>query len=438
MDQIKKIGKFLHSMKCALILLIVLALVCVVGSVIPQNEVTSYYTTNYSQSIAGAIMLFGLNDVFHCWWFVVLTLFLCVNLLLCNVLHFPALLRQMKEGFSGEKAVAAWNGKGWLRLRTEPEKLFEKGGFRKVQQLQTKSGEKALYASRHRMGIWGAWLCHLGILVLIAGFGLGQMLQEKYTVYGVPGQTKPVGDTGYELTIDSFEVRMREDETVEQYVSHLTVCDARDPEHESYMGGEAMVNEPLSLYGMKFYQNSTGWAATLEIWQGEEKRQEEILCAGEYAEVEGVNGLEVAFSAFYPDYGTDQNGMPMTYSSALINPGYFYTIYYQGKVLGMNVLTGEEKITIEDYTIWFKDPQQYTLIQVKKDSFTWLAALGGILIMIALLLAFYVRPEELWAVQQTDGSWLVGGRSRKGGTIYEDNIVEKGTALGGSDVRGGQ
>ena len=90
----------------------------------------------------------------------------------------------------------------------------------------------------------------------------------------------------------------------------------------------------------------------------------------------------------------------------------------------MNVIGDGEKITVDEYTYVFHDPQAYTLIQVKKDPFTGVAGVGGLLMLIALVLAFYVRPEELWAVKQADGTWAVAGKSRKGGAMYEEKITE--------------
>lgn len=418
----KKVGKFLCSMKCAVILLLLLAGACTAGSFIPQGETANYYMTSYSEQAAGAILLFGLNDIFHCWWFVGLTLFLCVNLLCCNVLRFPGLIRRMKE--DPEKSLKAWDGTAVVRMKERPDHLFSRMGFRKLREQTDGQGRTYLYASRNRIGIWGAWLCHLGMLIVIAGFGLGQMLQTVYTVYGVPGQTKPMGDTGeYTMTIDSFEVRLREDATVEQYESTLTVTDTRTGETRS---GKASVNAPLSVFGWKCYQNSTGWAATVEIQKDGVTEQEELLCAGEYTLVEGMDGLAVVLSAFYPDYYEDENGRPMTLTPALRDPGYLYTLYYHDQVLGMNVLTGDEKITVGDYTIFFRDPTQYTLIQVKRDPFTPLAAVGGLMVLCSLILAFYVRPEELWAVREEDGTWAVSGRSRKGGAMFLDEIKKRG------------
>lgn len=422
MKKLKQIGRFLCSMKCAVVLLLILVAACTAGSLIPQGQGISYYTANYSETIAGAVLFLGLDDIFHCWWFVALAVFLCVNLLFCNVLRFPAIARRQKAGFCAESCLASWDGGPVAEFKSVPEALFSRMGFRRVQTGSTVDGREYLYAAKNRAGIWGAWLCHLGMLIIIAGFGMGQMFQQVYTVYGVPGQTKAIGDTGYGLRIDDFAVELREDATVEQYTTRFTVLDEA---YSDEFAGETMVNKPASIKGMKFYQNSTGWAATLDVLKNGEKIQEALLCAGEFARVEGKENLAVALTAFYPDYYEDESGLPMTLTPALKNPGYLYTLYYQDRVLGMNVLTGNQVISVEDYTFVFHDPQQYTLIQVKRDPFSWLTAIGGLVVVISLILAFYVRPAELWAVKDGDGTWKVAGRSRKGGAIFLEEIRQE-------------
>ena len=416
---IKRVGKFLCSMKCALILLIILVITCTLGSLMPQGQVLSYYTGTYPEKVAGAILLFGLDDVFHCGWFIVLTLFLCLNLMLCNVLHFPKLIRRMKQGFTLEKCLKGWDGKAAGSV-ADPTPVFQEMGFHRTDKTVV-DGKEYCYGKRNQIGIWGAWLCHLGMLIIIAGFGLGQMMKTEYTVYGVAGQTKPIGDLSYELTIDNFEIQLREDETVEQYLADITVTNTDNGEAQSE---STSVNHPATLFGMKFYQNSTGWASKVSVWKEEELVQEELLCAGEYLETEGKEGLYLMLRSFYPDYVEDELGNSKTASSALNNPMYLYALYYNDQVLGMNVIAEGDKITVDEYTYIFHDPVPYTLIQVKRDPFTWLAAVGGLVMVVALLLAFYVRPEELWAVKQADGTWAVAGKSKKGGAIFEEKLLE--------------
>ena len=425
MSKIKKITARLFSMKTALFILSLLIIACVAGSVIPQGEIEAYYTGYYPSRVGFFILLMSLDDVFHCWWFVVLTLFLCVNLLGCNLLRFPALVRQMKTGFFLERRLSQWDETPEAIISQQPERLFERMGFRRIQTVE-QNGKEYCYAIRNKAGIWGAWLTHLGMLIIIAGFALGQMYTVKYTIYGVPGQTKSVADTGFSLTIDDFDVALRADETVEQYTSQLTLTEIATGESRS---GKASVNHPLSLFGMKLYQNSTGWAAELQIWKGEEMIQHGVLCAGEHIAIPGMEDLVLAFNAFYPDYTTGANGMPASASSQINNPAYLYTLYYQEGVLGMNVLMADERITVEDYSFVFSDPQSYTLIQLKHDPFTWLAGIGGLVMTLALFLAFYLRTEELWAVRLEDGRWAFAGYSKKGSVLFHDSLLEKAKQL---------
>ena len=92
-----------------------------------------------------------------------------------------------------------------------------------------------------------------------------------------------------------------------------------------------------------------------------------------------------------------------------------------GQVLGMNVLMSGEELTIDEYTVTFSNPQSYTLIQAKRDSFAWLALLGGLIATLGLFLAFYIRPVTLWAVREESG-WTVRGRSRKGGVLFREEF----------------
>ena len=402
---LKKIGKFLCSMRFAMVLLVFLASACLAGSLIPQGETAAVYTGSYPKPAAGLILALGLDDVFHAWWFAVLAILLCLSLILCNLIRLPALIRRAKDGFS-YRACASSAAEPILELGEKPSALFRSLGFFRVEAPE----ENVVYAARNRLGIFGAWLCHLGMLVLILGFGLGQLTQFDASVYGIPGQTKPIPGTDYAVTIEDFEILLRPDETVDQYTTTLTVSDGG----VRTAGGVTQVNHPCKLFGMKFYQNSTGWGADFTVEKDGSVLQQEFLCAGELAHVKPVEGLTVFLRAFYPDYAEDDSGMPMTKSSVLSNPAYLYMLYYGEELLGMNVLTAGQVITVDDYTISFHDPQPYTLIQVKRDPFEGTAALGGGIILAALLLAFYCPPMEVWAVRDPDrGAWQVFIRSRK-------------------------
>ena len=418
MPTVKKIWKFIGSMRFAIILLVVLALACSVGSLVTQGQSYAWYAQRYSERTAALILALHLDDAFHSWWFILINAFLCVNLLLCNLLRLPSLIARTRAQGDPKGALQS-AGAVWAEGVAAPEPVFQRLRMPKPAEAEMEDGRPALVSSKNRAGLWGAWVCHLGILLLIVGFSLGQMTQKQYAVYGVPGQTRPVGDTGYAVSIDDFDIGLRADDTVEQYTARITAL-GPDGQSES---AEISVNNPARLFGMKFYQNSTGWAATVRVTEGGEPLQEEILCAGEYLRVADKPDLVIDFNAFYPDYVQRAGAMPETASGQLNNPGYLYSVYYQEQMIGMNVLMAGETLTIDDYAVTFSEPQPYTMIQIKEDHFTGVALAGGLVTMLGLLLAFYVQPARVWAIRQEDGRWTLRGESPKGGAIFRDQFL---------------
>ena len=415
----KKIWKFLSSMRFAVILLFLLVAVCAVSSLITQGQSSAWYAQQYSERTAALIIALHLDDAFHSWWFVLISAFLCLNLLLCNLLRFPQLVKAFRREADPASAIRGSDNISTGQI-SDPLAFIQALRMPSPVRFMTDHGEEALYSCKNRIGIWGAWVCHLGILLLIAGFSLGQITQEQDTVYGIPGQTKAIGTTGLILTIDDFTVGLREDDTVEQYTANLTVHDSRSGKVES---APVSVNHPAHLFGRKFYQNSTGWAETVTVTENGRMLQQEVLCAGEYLRIADKPDLVIDMNAFYPDYVLIPGSGPQTMSGRLNNPATLYSVYYQDRILGMNVLMGQEELTIDEYTVVFSDPQYYTLIQVKKDSFIPLALIGGFVTMIGLILAFYLQSSRVWAIRESPDSWIVFGQNRKGGILFREQFL---------------
>ena len=413
-------------MQVAIALLVLLAAASAFGSFIKQGQTYAWYEATYSTTRAGWIMALGLNDVYHSPWYIAIAAFLCLNLLFCNLVRLPSLVKRFKDMGAAPKQFSLKEG-GYIADEKGVASFFKACGFVKTEEGTLADGRKVISSVRGRIGIFGAWVTHFGILLLILGFGLGQMLKEEYTVYGVPGSSMAIGETGYILTIDDFRIGLREDDTVNQYTADITVRKADGSEKES---AEISVNNPGSLFGMKFFQNSTGWAAQIHVKENGVPLQDELIYAGEYITVSDKQDLAIYLNAFYPDYVLDPVNGPMSKSSAVNNPAYLYSVYYQGQILGMNALLESEMLTIDEYTVTFSDPQSYSLIQVKRDPYTPLALLGGLLTMAGLMLAFYVQVQVMTAVREEDGSWHVYGSSPKGGVLFEEKLAREAEQLG--------
>ena len=121
--------------------------------------------------------------------------------------------------------------------------------------------------------------------------------------------------------------------------------------------------------------------------------------------------------------------MPQSVSEEIRNPGWLYQVYYQGQLLGMNVLKAGEELTIDEYTVLFETPRNYTLLAVKRDSFSWLVLLGGLITLAGLVLAFWLPPKAVRAVR-TGEDWHIYGQCRKGGALFRDEFLKAATDAG--------
>ncbi len=393
-----------------MILLGILVVACTAGSLIPQGQTYAWYAEKYSERTAALIVATHLDDAFHSWWFILINAFLCINLIACNLVRLPSLIRRTKNyAKPDENPVVS------APYHEDINTAFTKMKMSGVKEME-KNGHRVLFSFKHRIGLWGAWVCHLGVLLLIVGYSLGQMTYKEYAVYGVPGDTLAVPGTSLAVTIDDFRIELREDDTVEQYTADITAFDlSKSSEGKS---ATISVNHPADLLGYRFYQNSTGWAANITILKNGEYFQSKVVCAGDYLPVQDKPELVIYFNAFYPDYQFIEGYGPSTRSGKVLNPAYLYSVYYMGQMLGMNVLSSEDVLTIDEYTVYFSEPQSYTLIQIKKDSFTWLAFVGALVIIAGLFLAFYIQPQKLWAVEEEDGSWTVKASCKKGDMLF--------------------
>ena len=405
MEFLKKIYKFIASMKFAIVLLIVVAIVCMIGSLVPQGGQFAQYRDSYSERTAAFILAFHLDDVFRSWWFIALVALLCLSVLLCNLTRIKALILQTKRA-ADPSCIPSETPTVSQKGVADPEPVFRRlRFFRPVRTVL--DGKDAVFAYRNRLGFWGAWVCHIGIVLIVLGYAFGQMTLFSAEVYGTPGQTKPIEGTPYELTIDDFTINRSETGFVEQYVSALTVKDTGTGKAQS---GTSSVNHPAVLEGLKFYQTASGSATRVTIAENGVPFESADLCVGEELTISFLPGLSLYLAAYEPHH----NG----------SPAYYLLFFYQGQHMdvGKSYFAPNAVIDLNPYTITLSEPMDYTLLRVKKDSFAWLVALGAVLTALGLFFALYVVPETVWAVKGDDGTWTVCGKSRKLTPLFREQF----------------
>ena len=423
---LKKIRHFLGSMPLAITILILLAAACALCSTIPQKETIEWYREHYGDRIGSLIIALHADDAYHSGWFIALSGFLCMSLILCNLTRIRQLIRRTRLE-KGPDAILKQEPDVEYAGISDPKSVFTRMHMRAIRLGGDENGRKVLTAHRNTAGIWGAWACHLGILLLVVGFALGQITQEEYFIYGVPGETQQLGDTGLQVTINDFRIEWREDGTPGQYIADLTVTDANGRSQS----GTSSVNHPANLFGYDLIQNTTGWAANLRILLNGREVQNTPLYVNEFVPIAGMPQYVIWLKDYFPNFDIEtKTSLPAT-ASGTNRPYYYYDIIRNRELFLRNLQPEGEELGIGPYTIAFEDARNYALMMVKRDRFDTLTMIGGVIILLGMILAFYLRPESTWAVQNEDGSWTVYGKCRKGSAIFKERFMEAAGSKGG-------
>ena len=397
----------------AVTLLVLLASACALSSLVEQGLTRETYAVRYGEGWAGLIMALQVNDAYHSVWFVALSGFLCLNLILCSVLHLPSVLHRYRQ--ERDPAIAVTEGElgSW---ETEcPERVFEILGMGTPEKYSGADGREVLFASRNRMGIWGPWICHVGVLLLIAGFALGQVTLQETVIWGTAGDVRSMPETGLEIAIDEFRTETREDASVAQYVTEITVTDPKTGKSEKKT---VSVNHPADAGGFRLYQNNTGPAAVaIVVHEGETVQRRTLLPQQTMAE--SVLGLQTQ-----PEYAFYFAGIrTMKQEEKGEQTLYLYDLYKNGVLDQSYYFLGEGKVTVGTDEVTFT-PSPFTLLVARKDRFAPLALLGGVVLLAGLALAFMLQPKSFWAVKEDGVKWSLHGRCRKGQALMKEQLEE--------------
>ena len=361
----KKILRFFRSMTLGMILLVLLMLLSLAGSLIPQGLQPMGYVDMYGAEKARLIRALGADDLFHTWYFYALEILLCVNLILCSVIRFSRV----------RTAAARQRRAAWDAASEKPLGPGEKERLR-------------------------AFLAQRRFLVLTAPVS---------DVTLMPGESTVLAD-GTRLECLGFHIEDAQGRI--DYASDLRAV-SRDGEQEKRR--EIRVNEPLVFGGNKIYQFTYGTAGQVKILN-RANGAEEVMRLTEpcFLSIDGRNG--VFFNALYPGYLQDEQGnytLITRAAGSYPDPVYDVSTIVDGMSTSVLVFPGEE-VDVKEITFSFLDPVEYPGLQIKGVSPGLYAGLySGFALMVAgLYLCFFAVPV---CVKITDtGYAVVSPKSQQG------------------------
>ncbi len=466
----EKVWKFLSSVKLAVVLLIILAIVSVVGTVIQQNEAPERYLQEYSQTTVTLFETLGFFDMYHTWWFVLLLFLLTANLTVCTLDRFPptwkiinaplkpvdddvlkALPFKKEIVFKGDSAHAEQHAV--KVLGSHRYRYMESRGPAGVQFIT----QKGVYS---RLGYI---ITHVSILLVFIGaltgafFGFKAFLNlpegaasevvylrnepmwdrimdsfgiAKSPVVQSPEGGVPAMPLGYFVRCDTFDVDYYINQAgmptgmPSEYHSTLSVFDLN---RQKILDKRIRVNDPLTFHGITFYQSSYGTIpdgrgkVILNIRPKNNLKSEGETIVLEIGQAQYVPSIDRTIKAvnFFPyavrDQQTKRIGFYQSENNEFINPGVEIDVLKGSRTLYKTYalkIDPEESNTpeYENYRINYVQfwGARYTGLQVTKDPGVWIVYTGFILLCVGPVIAFFGSHRKLWVrVQDRKGQTLI-------------------------------
>lgn len=356
---LKKVYRFLCSMRFGMILLVLIAILCVAATAL------------------------GNDAVYSSWYFITLFAMLGINLLLCSVLRIFNLKKQKKA--LAQKAMRA---EAVLHVKEDIQWL-EEHHFKPA-------GEVYF---RKTLGFLGSFFTHLAILLMIVAAACIFLLAQTEDVVIFPQENTTLPD-GTVLYLESFSLKDENGET--QYRSSLS---ALLPDG-SEVSGEVLVNHPMKVGRYKVYQQNYAYAAVIGV-KTEKVPQEELIWLDEpaFLSLDGESGIY--YSQIFGNVVEQSGEVLVSRSGEMVHPAYEVSVIESGSESTSLVFPGTT-VNVGNITFTFYDPGVYPGLRVKtQPEWTlWLLYLSFALMVLGLYLCFFRVPEAAYI--KTDGIAIAG------------------------------
>lgn len=272
-DFVTFLWRFFSSLKLTIFLLIGLAVVSIVGTVIPQGNPSPEYLQAISETKFHLYARLGFFDLYHSWWFILILYFLSLNLVACSLRRWPhdwALVRTPVTTLDDQQEQAFANVNGWPDSRASDllqRSVADALALEFASPVVTKTGsEYHLFAQKGRFSRFGVYVLHSSIIIIFLGGMIGSIFGFRGYMEIAEGEasslfTTNAGaavDLGFTVRCDSFALSFYNTGTPKEYRSVLSISENGRTVVEKR---PVIVNDPLTYGGITFYQAGYSQAA---------------------------------------------------------------------------------------------------------------------------------------------------------------------------------
>ncbi len=339
----KKAFGFLRSMRFGMILLTAIALLSIVGTMVPQGQSAAYYEQAY-EGMSSVLLFLGVDHLYSTWYYVAMFALLCVNLSLCSLLRIGK-LKNAKAALLNKAANA------------KPEEKFSADAVQGVlKKLGFRAADQDLYI-RRTLGLYGSFVTHLGMLLLVIAAACVFTLEKKVDFYLMPGEVYALED-GCQIAVDSFSMENEKGQL--DYISELTMTDESGTQHQTTI----TVNHPARFANHTAYQQNYAFAAVLDLQTAPDAPAEQVVLDGPaFISLDGVSGVH--YMNVYGNYVEMGDGMIMPVDSMSMEKPAYMTAVITPEGQEMRVMLPDETIEAGGVYFTFREPISYPGLRVK-------------------------------------------------------------------------
>lgn len=434
---------FFCSLKLTMFLLIALAVISIIGTVIPQGTPPPEYLQTISQNKLKLYQTLGFFDMYHSWWFILLLSLLCINLISCSIKRLPGIWVTITQPIliMSDELGGSLSSRKMFMINGDARTLCDRvAAVLKMEfaapVITEDGGAFHLFAQKSPWSRMAVYAVHLSVLVIFIGAIIGSLFGYKGYVNIIEGQTisnvmsrsdKEI-DLGFAVRCEKFSVANYPNGAPKEFKSILTVLENGRPVPD-YTNVRVIVNDPLSYKGITFYQSSYGKLGEHEftISDPDGKNPQPLsIKSGGSAKLPDGNGI--CLQETTADISQFQSGIsgPAAQVEAHLANGESKTFIVYADNPAMNKMnlpyTGGKLLQ-------YKGGEEfvYTGLQVAKDPGVWVVWLGCFLMVVGIYVAFFMSHRRIW-VRVENGMvtiWSNASKNKGGFQLFMKQLETK-------------
>lgn len=432
------IWSFFSSVQLAIVLLSLIAFFALIGTLVPQREVAGALAESVSPALFSFLQQMQIFDLYHSVWFFLLSGLLAVNLIICSVDRFPLAWRRfrIKPAPQNENVFKDLPEENTFKSRADIHQVADtavallKKHYRDVARAD-EGGSVFLCSGKGRFSLFGVYIVHLSILLLIAGAIIGSIFGVEGYVNITEGEevsaihmrsNNQVLSLPFSVRCERFIVEFYENGAPKTFQSDLTFL----KDGKVLRSGKLLVNHPIEVEGFRFYQASYGAApggkATLALLRVGGGRDVMNVGAGYTFELPGKEGT---FQVLRVEENLMKMGpaVKVAVQSAGKEEAVFWVFQQIDKIREMNpdIISQVPMFNpglFHPYTFSLLglEEKYYTGLQVNRDPGTPLVAVAALFLIGGLMLILFSYTRQVWIRMDQEKDQLrirIAGQSYK-------------------------